>query len=133
MSFVQERYPMVQGPRRRPEVSSLRHELLSARSELLLQTSHWAFLHEARKKSEDLHNLGGFSRRWSLDDVIAAQASANLRQVERALSHMLQDSYGVCRECQQDIPLSKLKLEAFAVLCSGCIEARLDPLTADAL
>ena len=133
MSLVQERSPILQSHLSRPEVSLLRHELLNARSELLLQASHWASLYEARKKSEDICNLRGFFQRWSPDDAIAEQARANLRQVERALSHVLQDSYGTCRECRQDIPLAKLQREPFAVLCTECIEGRLDPLAADAL
>jgi RNA polymerase-binding transcription factor DksA len=133
MSIVQERYPTVESHLRRTEVSSLRHELLNTRSELLLQASHWASLHDARKNTEDVCILSGFSQRWSLEDVFAEQARAHLRQVERALIHILQASYGVCRECRQDIPFPKLKFEPFAVLCTACIEGRLDPLTADAL
>lgn len=133
MSLVQEGYPIFRSRPRRPEVSSLRRELLCARSELLLQASSWASLHIARKASEDVRDLSCFSQRWSLDDVIAEQTSANLRQVERALRHMFEASYGICRECRSDIPLSRLRLEPLAVLCAECIEGRLEPLVADAL
>lgn len=133
MSLVQERYPIFRSRPRYPEVSSLHHELLSARNELLLQTSRWASLHVARKKSQEVLDLACLSQRCFLDEVMAAQTSVTLRQVEHTLRHMLEASYGVCRECRKDIPLSRLRLAPLALLCTECIEARLEPLAADAL
>ena len=53
------------------------------------------------------------------------EASSNLRQVEHLLSHMLQDAYGICRECRQEIPPTRLKLKPVALLCTACVEGAL--------
>ncbi|MEP7150559.1 MAG: TraR/DksA C4-type zinc finger protein [Nitrospira sp.] len=133
MSLVQERYPIFRSRPRRPEVSSLHRELLSARSELLFQASNWASPQPTRKQPEDVLELACLSQQCDLDELIAQQAFAKLRHVERALDHMLDASYGICRECRDDIPFSRLRLQPQAVLCLGCIEGRLEHLSADAL
>jgi len=131
MSLVQEGYQIARSRPCRPDISSLRREWLSARREWLLQASTWASLHVARKRSEDDLDLLCSSRQRFLDDVLAEQA--NLRQAERALRHMLEASYGVCRECRTDILLFRLRCEPWAVFCKECIEERLELLAADAL
>ncbi|MBI4001454.1 MAG: TraR/DksA C4-type zinc finger protein [Nitrospira defluvii] len=133
MNLVHQAYPIFGSRPRRPEVSSLRRELLSARSELLLQASNWTSPHIAREKSEDALELAYSSHQWAVDDLIVQQASAKLRQVERALDHMRDASYGICRECRSDISLSRLRRQPQAVLCTGCVEERLEHLSADAL
>jgi RNA polymerase-binding transcription factor DksA len=133
MSLIQERYPIFRSRPRYPEVSSLHRELLSARNELLLQTSRWASLPVARKKAQEVLHLACLSQRCFLDEVTAEQASVTLRHIERTLRHMLEASYGVCRECRKDIPLSRLRRAPLALLCTECIEARLETLAANAL
>ncbi len=133
MSLVHQGYPIFRSRPRRPEVSSLRRELLSARSELLRQASIWPSPHIAREKSEGVLDLAYSSQQWAFGDLIVQQASAKLRRVERALDHMRDASYGVCCECRNDIPLSRLRLQPQAVLCTVCIEERLEHLSADAL
>ena len=96
MSLAQEGYPISRSGPRRPGVSSLRRELLSARSELLLQASNWVSPHIARRKSEDVLDPAS-SQQWALDDLTVLQAFAKLWQVERTLNHMLDASYGICR------------------------------------
>lgn len=133
MSLLQERFPIATGLGPCPEPSSLRHEWLSARGELLLQAWHWASLRDACQKCEESRNVAGFFQRWALDEIIAEQARTNLRQIERVLRHMSHNPYGTCRECRQEIPSSQLQLEPVALLCAACIEGRLDYLAADAL
>jgi RNA polymerase-binding transcription factor DksA len=50
------------------------------------------------------------------------QDRAHLRQFECLLIHVLQNSYGICRECRQAIPSPQLKREPVALLCAACIE-----------
>lgn len=132
MGLAQEAHAIFRSSRR-PEVSSLRRELLNARSELLRQASSWASPDIARQKTEDILDLTYFSPPWTLEDLVAQQASVRLRQVERALNHMLDASYGICRECRKDLPLSQLRFQPPAVLCASCIEERLAQQSADAL
>ena len=117
----------------RPELSSLRRELLSVRRELLFQASNWASPQHTCKQPEDVLELASLSQQCDLGELIAQQASDKLRSVERALDHMCDAFYGICRECRNEIPFSRLKLQPHAVLCHGCIERRLEHLSADAL
>lgn len=100
--------------------------------ELLLQARHWASLRDACQKSEEIWNVAGFFQRWALDEI-AEQPRTNLRQIERVLRHIFQNSYGISRECRQEIPSPRLTLEPVALLCTACIEGRLDYRAADAL
>ncbi|MCE3222718.1 MAG: hypothetical protein K0S58_898 [Nitrospira sp.] len=61
------------------------------------------------------------------------RASLGLGKVEQALDHRRSVSSGACRECQNDIPLSRLRHEPPSMLCLDCIEERLELLAADAL
>jgi DnaK suppressor protein len=133
MGIAQEAHAIFCSRPRRPEVSSLRRELLNARSELLLQTASWGSPDVARQKREDILDLTYCFPQWALEDLIAHQASVQLRQVERALDHMLDASYGICRECRKDLPLSRLRFQPPAMLCADCIEERLAQQSADAL
>lgn len=133
MSLVQQGYPIFRSRPRRPEVSSLRRELLSARSELLQQASIRPSPHISREKAEDMLDLAYAAQQWGFEDLMVQQASAKLRRVERALDQMRDASYGICRECRNDISLSRLRAQPQAVLCTGCIEEGLEGLSADAL
>ena len=133
MSLVQEKTPILRSGSSRPEVWFLRRTLLNARRQLLLQATNWASFNAPHKTPEDGCDLPWFSQRTAVDDAIAAQASATLQQFDDALRHMFEPSYGICRECLKDLPLSRLKREPLAVLCTECIARRLEPLAADAL
>ncbi|MBA2484910.1 MAG: TraR/DksA C4-type zinc finger protein [Nitrospira sp.] len=132
MSLVEEGYQVFRSRLRRPEISSLCRDLMSARSKWLLQASNWVSQQGAREKSADMLDLA-YAQQWAFDEVIAQQASAKLWHVDRALDHMLEASYGVCRGCRNDIPLSRLRFLPQTVLCTACIEERLDQLSAEAL
>ncbi|MDR4479650.1 MAG: TraR/DksA C4-type zinc finger protein [Nitrospira sp.] len=110
----------------RQEVLSLRHALLRTRRMLLL--------HDAKRVALQLEQAAPADERGGVaDDLLTQQASATLRQVERALHHMLEANYGLCRECRQDIQFSRLRRSPQATLCGTCIEQRLECLSADAL
>lgn len=133
MSLVQEGGQIVRSRPRRPELSSLHRELLMARIEWLFQASTGAFPQHMHKQPEDVVEPGCLSQQSDLGELIAQQASAKLQHIERALDHIWDASYGICRECRNEIPYSRLRFQPQAVLCMGCIEKRLEHLSADAL
>ena len=47
----------------------------------------------------------------------------------RALAHVMDDSYGLCTDCQAEIPFERLKVEPQAVRCVTC-ETRHEKLLA---
>lgn len=63
----------------------------------------------------------------------SSRPSLGLGEVEQALDHRRPVSSAACRECRNDIPLSRLRHEPAAMLCLACIEERLKLLAADAL
>ena len=46
-----------------------------------------------------------------------------LQLVEEVLKKMDDGQYGICSECKEPIPETRLKVIPFAVYCIGCLEA----------
>lgn len=91
-------------------------------------------LHDAKRGAPQPEQAVPAAERGGVaDDLLTNQASVTLRQVERALYHMLEANYGLCRECRNDIPFSRLRRSPQSTLCGACIEERLECLSADAL
>lgn len=57
----------------------------------------------------------------------------NVVLVERTFDSIFDAPYGLCRGCGNEISLSRLRGRLHATLCTGCIEERLESLSADAL
>jgi DnaK suppressor protein len=52
------------------------------------------------------------------------RAEDRLRLIDQALARVENDTYGICAECGEDIPLERLKALPFALLCVDCQEKR---------
>ena len=104
-----------------------------ARIELMFQASTWASPQHRHQQPEDVVEPAFLFQHSDLGELIAQQASAELQHIKRALDHMCDASYGICRECRNEIPYSRLRFQPQAVLCMDCIENRLEHLSADAL
>ena len=50
------------------------------------------------------------------------RTSADLRLVEKALDDLQSESFGVCAECGEPIPLKRLKAVPWSTLCVACQE-----------
>lgn len=133
MRLVEEGSQTYRSRPRRQDVLSLRHALLRTRRMLLLQGANKVSPQPEQVPQADILSLAFRARGGVRDDLFTQQASATLRQVERALHHMLDSNYGICRECRNDIPFSRLRRRPQATLCATCIEKRLECLSADAL
>jgi len=55
-----------------------------------------------------------------LDSQLAAFGSRELRQIERAIEMMREGRYGICENCEQPIPVTRLKAVPFAPYCVRC-------------
>jgi RNA polymerase-binding transcription factor DksA len=120
MNALQEIAPLDCDRPRHYAMEALRQELLAVRKILL---------HHVERQLPSVGAGGvGFS-----DLVMAERAYATLREVERTLDHMDDSAYGICRACAGDIPLERLSTNPHAMLCAGCIQERLEVLSADAL
>ena len=120
MNAVQELAPLERARPRRSAMEALRQELLAVRKILL---------HHVERQ---LPSVGAGGVEFS-DLLMAERAYATLREVEKTLDRMGDSAYGICRACAGDIPLERLSTNPQAMLCTGCIQERLEVLSADAL
>lgn len=60
----------------------------------------------------------------SINDAALSRARAELSQLERALKRVDSPEYGLCRECEEPIPLARLKIMPGADFCVRCAEEK---------
>lgn len=58
----------------------------------------------------------------SINDAAMARAKNTLSQLERALTRVDLPDYGLCRECEEPIPLARLMILPEADFCVRCAE-----------
>jgi DnaK suppressor protein len=53
------------------------------------------------------------------DDLLqeAGRDSEVLRRIEAALAHIAEGTYGICEQCHEEIPISRLDAMPWALLC----------------
>jgi DnaK suppressor protein len=51
---------------------------------------------------------------------LAQMDSREIRQIERALARLKQGKFGICENCQKNIPLTRLNVLPSATLCITC-------------
>jgi len=119
-----------------------------ARQDALLRLHNSLLLWRAdirKKLAEELDGLGSFEGA----DVIGDSADAafelgseemasqlaeldarELHQIERALFHLRQGTYGICEGCERKIPVARLNALPYSTLCICCQrEMEADPAT----
>ena len=75
---------------------------------------------------DDEHDPEGvtLSSEWSRLSALADAASAELHQVDDALTRMDAGTYGICAGCGRPIPEARLEVRPFAEFCVTCAAAR---------
>lgn len=58
----------------------------------------------------------------SINDAAMARAKTTLSQLERALIRVDLPDYGLCRECEEPIPMARLMILPEADFCVRCAE-----------
>ena len=58
----------------------------------------------------------------SINESALREAEATRTRLERALSGIGHPDFGLCRECDEPIPIARLKAMPGADLCVGCAE-----------
>jgi DnaK suppressor protein len=54
------------------------------------------------------------------DLQLAGQARAAIEEIDRALTKIVNGTYGICERCNQAIPKARLKALPYAALCVAC-------------
>lgn len=57
-----------------------------------------------------------------IEQSISAQQKAELAEIDRALSKIFNQTYGICEMCEEDITLARLKAKPHARYCIVCRE-----------
>ena len=100
--------------------ASLRTHLLRSRRMLLMQVVSRPVPQVEQGLPTDVLDLAACEQERLIDDLITQRTSVTLRHIERALSRMLDTSYGICHRCRAEIPLSRLRAQPDAMLCVRC-------------
>ena len=57
-----------------------------------------------------------------VDMALMQMKSETLSKIDQAMTRLEADTYGICQECDEEIPAARLKALPFAPLCRDCQE-----------
>lgn len=77
----------------------------------------------------DIYDQASSERDRELGLLLGDREREKLHQIDEALLRMEEGEYGVCEECEEDIPIGRLKAMPFARHCVRC-KADLEKLQA---
>jgi DnaK suppressor protein len=104
----------------------IRKKLLAMRRDLVREakTEIGQILNEGDKYSgaSDDGDLADVALRDEIEGTKSARHRSRLRDIEEALRRIEEGTYGVCSECEEEIPIGRLNVVPFALLCVPCQE-----------
>ena len=75
--------------------------------------------HQAESNTEWL-NYGAYKRRITLLDRVTAWYRSEMAQIDKALTRVKDNRYGVCAACQKLISMEQLELSPESEHCPSC-------------
>ena len=122
-------WPLVQrSSLKTPDIDTVafRQQLLELREEL--EGLERAGADAAQVVELDQAKVGRLSRMDAMQAQAMAQASVQRRestllQIEAALKRIDNDEFGFCRDCEEPIPVKRLKFDPTALRCVDCANA----------
>ncbi|NVN99898.1 MAG: TraR/DksA C4-type zinc finger protein [Geobacteraceae bacterium] len=79
--------------------------------------------------SGDIYDQASNERDRELTLLLGDREREKIRNIDEALARLDEGEYGVCEDCEEEIPLGRLKAMPFARLCVKC-KADLEKLQA---
>jgi DnaK suppressor protein len=70
--------------------------------------------------SGDIYDQASSERDRELDLLLGDREREKLANIDEALIRLEEGEYGVCEECEEEIPLGRLKVLPFARYCVKC-------------
>jgi len=70
--------------------------------------------------SGDIYDQASSERDRELDLLLGDREREKLRNIDEALLKIGEGEYGVCEECEEEIPIGRLKIVPFARYCVKC-------------
>lgn len=71
----------------------------------------------------DVVDFASDSAAEELSSQLVDMESRELASIDKALERLKKNTYGVCEECEKNIPLARLQVLPYASLCIGCQRA----------
>jgi DnaK suppressor protein len=70
--------------------------------------------------SGDIYDQASNERDRELSLLLGDREREKIRNIEDALTRLEEGEYGICEDCEEEIPLGRLKAMPFARLCVKC-------------
>ena len=70
--------------------------------------------------SGDIYDQASSERDRELDLLLGDREREKLRNIDEALLKIEDGEYGICEECEEEIPVGRLKIVPFARYCVKC-------------
>jgi len=70
--------------------------------------------------SGDIYDQASSERDRELDLLLGDREREKLRNIDEALLKIEEGEYGICEECEEEIPVGRLKIVPFARYCVRC-------------
>jgi DnaK suppressor protein len=70
--------------------------------------------------SGDIYDQASSERDRELELLLGDREREKLHTIDEALLKIKEGEYGICEECEEDIPLGRLKVVPFARYCVKC-------------
>jgi DnaK suppressor protein len=104
--------------------SQLKTELLDKKTMILgLQSQNKKSDMEEESALRDAVDRSDIEEAWFTKERMSQHWKLELIQIESALNRMEKGNFGICEECDSEIPIRRLRVRPDATLCLYCQEA----------
>lgn len=105
-------------------VTQLKNELISKKQALTqLQHSNNQQQTEEERDLKDLVDRSDAEEAWFNKERMNQHWKHELIQIDNALHRIESGTFGICEECESEIPVKRLRVRPDATLCLNCQEA----------
>ncbi len=104
-------------------VQLLKNELVSKKSTLLgLHLRNKAIELDVEETPKDSIDRSDIEESWFAKERLSQHWKVELHQIELALQKIEQGSFGICEDCDDEIPVKRLRVRPDAAYCLNCQE-----------
>lgn len=101
-------------------LKKIKERLLQEKGELSEKTTH---RHDIDTDGDETDEVQG-NMLIELENRLSSRNSQKLAQITDALNRIEEKTYGVCQDCEEDIPEKRLLHNPYFVTCVSCAEER---------
>jgi len=107
---------------RAKEIQDIKEILLNMKKEMVenLKEKMKAADVSEHREIGDMFDDADLEQSREFELLLTSREKQKLEQIDAALKRMEAGEYGVCEECEEEIPIGRLKALPFATLCVKC-------------